>query len=141
MRETGCLCIFFCLDHGLPHVTGTPLWLPPTLCSTPTLGFFLLFWMHEHPFFLFTYMWLTYGTPCQARVCWHTYLGKQRISLVVVDILSMHLCLHTWFAYNQKVYTGRFYIWLSSATICEESALCEVWTYILKVSYVDSCSL
>ena len=28
--------------------------------------------------------------------------------------------------YRQKVHTGRFYLRLSSATICEESALCEV---------------
>ena len=54
------------------------------------------------------------------------YLGKRRIFLGVISILSMHLRLHTLFTYHQKVYTGRFYLRLSSATICEEYALCEV---------------
>ena len=31
-------------------------------------------WMHRHPVFKFTYMWLTYGTPCHTRGHSHTHV-------------------------------------------------------------------
>ena len=90
--------------------------LPP-----PLNAYASSFLIHSH---------VTYVTPCHARGHLlshsHSCLGKQRISLGVIGILSMHLCLRTQFAYHQKVYIGRFYLRLSSATICEKCALREV---------------
>ena len=85
--------------------------------------------------FFNSHMWLTgrHATPEVTLPHPTLYLGKRRISPGVIGILSMYLHLHTYFTYHQKVYTGKFYLRLSSATICEESALREVWTHILKV--------
>ena len=97
--------LFF--GHGLMSPTLHPgfsdLWRsPPALSSTPALCFFLFFE--------------------------HSYLRKRRISLMVIGILSMCLRSHTYFTYHQKFYTGRFYLRLSAATICEESSPREIRT-------------
>ena len=139
------------LFRPLPHVSGTPPWLlrpmrvsiSSELYPNTWLFFVFLFFLNAQAssFLIYTHVTDLRDTmPCQ-RLLTHTfdlldtmprqrslytYLGKQRISLGVIDILSRHLCLHTQFAYHQKVYTGRFYLRLSSAMICEESALREV---------------
>ena len=127
---------FFCLGQCLMSLALHPgfsdLWgSSPALSSTPTLGFFLFFWIHEHPVFLFTHMWLTYRTPCQVTL----HIPREAEDFLRGDRHFKHAPLPTYLVcYHQKVYTGRFYLRLSSATICEESALREVRTRILKVS-------
>ena len=47
------------------------------------------------------------------------FLERRRIFPGVISILSMYLRLHTWFAYHQEIYVGRFYLSFTIARICE----------------------
>ena len=79
----------------LPCVNGTPPWLlRPVKVSTSSKLYpdtRLFFYAEVLSFLIHSHM--TYGTICHARGHLHSYLGKRRISLGVIGILSM--CLHS----------------------------------------------
>ena len=55
-----------------------------------------------------------------------THMGREAEDFPRGDRHFKHAPLPTYLIYlHPKVYTGRFYLRLSSATICEESALCD----------------
>ena len=94
-------------------------------------NFFLFFFFENSEAFSFLiHSHVTYGTPCHARGHSHSYLGKPRIFLVVIGILSMYLIyiLNLFITKSKLSIYNRFYLSFMAARICKESAPHRIWT-------------